>query len=292
MRVLVVGASGMLGHKVVLMLRDCFDVVGFVRRGTSALPRPLQAHCRTINATPDALAQACAALSPDYIINCAGVVKQRDTGKSLAAAYVANVVLPLELDRVATEFGARMIHISTDCVFEGETRGRRPFTLDDVPSAHDTYGASKRAGELVATGSMTLRTSIVGPELYEKTGLLEWAFSRRGQRVFGFQNAVFSGVPTVTLARLIAEIIQDDKWRPGLWQVATEPVNKADWLEMVNANFNLGLTIARNTDFYCDRTLDGTGFDRLLGRKLPSWIDLMREMHADYLSNTDIYQGR
>jgi dTDP-4-dehydrorhamnose reductase len=279
MRVLILGAGGMLGHKVWEVFRDRFDCRAALR---TRLPLPLFDDERVIDGFDatnfDAVARLIATEKPDVVVNCIGVVKQLAAAHDPIASITLNALFPHIVARACAEAGARMIHISTDCVFAG-TRGH--YSEDDVPDAADLYGRSKLLGEVTDDGALTIRTSIIGRELRTSNGLVEWFLSNRGGSVRGFTNAIFSGVTTSMLARILAGVIEQHPAMHGLYHVAGAAISKYDLLMMLNAATSAGVTIAPDDTFVIDRSLDATRFQTVTGLQPPEWPEMIAALAAE-----------
>lgn len=278
MRVLILGAGGMLGHKVWEVFRDRFDCRAAMRR---RLPSPLFDDERVVDGFDatnfDAVATLIAMVKPDAVVNCIGVVKQLAAAHDPIASITLNALFPHIVARACAEGGARLIHISTDCVFAG-TRGH--YSENDVPDAADLYGRSKLLGE-VTDGALTIRTSLIGRELRTSSGLVEWFLSNRGGSVRGFTNAIFSGVTTDTLARILAEVVERHPDLQGLYHVAATPISKYDLLMNLNAATGAGVMIAPDDGFVIDRSLDATRFRAATGLQPPEWPEMIAALAAE-----------
>ncbi len=211
---------------------------------------------------------------PDVVINCVGVVKQLAEAGDPLTAIPINGLLPHRLLRLCKLVGARLVHISTDCVFSGS---RGMYCEDDAPDATDLYGLSKLLGE-VETPAITLRTSLIGPELGSAHGLLEWFLSQR-DRAKGFTRAVFSGLPTVELARVIRDVILPREQLHGVYHVGAAPINKHDLLCMIAGVYGKLTVIEPDGTLVIDRSLDATRFREVTGYVAPSWPELIKAMH-------------
>jgi dTDP-4-dehydrorhamnose reductase len=273
-RVLILGGSGMLGHRVWQLFRERFDAVATVR---ARPPLPLFADGRVrdgVDVTDfAALNKLLDEVKPDVVVNCAGVVKQLAAAHNPIASITTNSLLP----HIVATRAARLIHVSTDCVFSGR---RGHYAESDVPDPLDLYGRSKLLGEVDAP-HLTLRTSIIGRELQGGHGLVEWLLANRAGRVRGFTRARFSGVTTVELARVIAGVIEQHPQLEGLYHVAAEPISKYDLVMLLNASFGAGIEIDPDETLVLDRTLDGARFAAATGWTAPSWIEMTRELAAD-----------
>ena len=283
MKVLVLGGSGMLGHKLVQRWRDKFDVWTTLRGKFADHERfGIFDRERTIDSLsvldPAALEAAVAKIKPDVIFNAVGIVKQVPTAKNTVTTLQINSVLPHQLADIAARMGARLIHISTDCVFDG---ARGNYSEDDRPDATDLYGKSKNLGEVVDGNCLTIRTSIIGRELTTSHSLLEWVLSNRGTRLQGYANAIFSGFPTVVLADIISNLIMDHRDLSGVYHVSSDPINKFDLLNLINDRYGLGIEIERFEDFHIDRSLDSTRFRNATGFRPSPWPEMIDRMASD-----------
>ncbi len=277
-RVLILGGGGMLGHRVWQLCRERFDARVAVR---SRLPLPLydsEGVLEQFDATDFAgVERLIARVAPGVVVNCIGVVKQLAAAHDPIASIAVNSLFPHVVARACSSAGARLITVGTDCVFSG---CRGAYAETDVPDPVDLYGRSKLLGEVDAP-NLTLRTSIVGRELGGASGLLEWFLANRGGRVRGFTRAVFSGVTTRELARVIAGVIERHPRLEGLYHVAGEPISKYDLLMMFNDAFGAGVTIDPAGLPVIDRSLDGSRFRAATGWVAPSWREMVGEMAAE-----------
>lgn len=276
MRFLVIGASGMLGHRLAARLAAQGEVWG-TTRGPRAVPGLERA--RTLAGVlveePATVARALDAARPDVVLNAVGVVKQLDAAADPAVAIRVNALFPHELAQAARARGARLIHFSTDCVFAG--RGG-PYRESDLPDAADLYGRSKLLGEVAGPGCLTLRSSIVGHELASAHGLLGWFLGQRGHPVRGYAKALFSGVTTDTMASLVGRLAVEFPALEGLWHVAGPAIAKYDLLQLFEQRYRTGSAIARDETVAIDRRLDGSRFAAATGWSAPSWPAMIDEM--------------
>jgi len=277
----VLGASGMLGHVVLRLLAASpgFTVFGSLRTGSvpNALG-PLRERLLTGTdaRNPDDLVRVFALSRPKVVINCIGLVKQLAEAEDPLAEIAMNALLPHRLSRLCEAAGARLVHISTDCVFSG----RRGFYSElDAPDASDLYGRSKLLGEVDVPHAVTLRTSIIGPELEHPHGLVGW-FLGAGGTVRGFTRAVFSGLPTVEFARIVRDVVIPRPELRGVHHVSAAPIAKYDLLRIVAEVYGKSIEITADDTVQIDRSLDSTQFRALTGYVPPGWPELIRAMHA------------
>jgi dTDP-4-dehydrorhamnose reductase len=282
MTVLVLGAAGMLGHAVFRCLRQA----GVPLRGTVRSPAVLSHFPQQDRALIDTgvdverhddVIRLFTAVRPAAVVNCVGVVKQRADADDPLRTIPINALLPHRLAALCELSGARLIHISTDCVFSGRAGHYRE---DDVADATDLYGRSKLLGEVVADArAVTLRTSIIGRELTTRHGLLEWFLGQDGP-VRGFSHAVFSGLPTDELARVLLEHVLPNPDLHGLYHVAAQPISKHDLLTLVKAAYGRPTEIVNDTTVRIDRSLNPERFLRATGYAAPAWTALVDRMRA------------
>lgn len=285
MRILVLGASGMLGHTVARTLADdgkTHQVVAVsrtfdLRTRFSGLSE-LESITGVDAENTDALLDVFSRVRPDCVINCIGLVKQRREAYDPLVVLPINAMLPHRLVYFCSLVGARLVHVSTDCVFEG-TRGN--YNEDDVSDAADLYGKSKYIGEVQGANVITLRTSIIGHELRGTQGLIEWFLGQSGT-VRGYRNAIFSGLPTVELARVIRDHILPRRDLHGLFHVAASPISKFDLLSIVAQVYGKSITIEPDDTLRIDRSLDSSRFRAATGYAAPAWQELIERMHADW----------
>ena len=282
-KVLVLGATGMLGNA---MLRVFAASPGFVAAGSArsaagvrALPEAVRGLVRTgVDVeNPDALARLLGSVRPQVVINCIGLVKQLAEADDPLAALPINAMLPHRLSALCALVDARLVHISTDCVFAG-TRGG--YTEADAPDAQDLYGRSKLLGEVTGDAhAITLRTSIIGHELASAHGLVGWFLAQTGP-VRGYAKAVFSGFPTVELAHIVRDHVLPQPGLHGLYQVSAAPIDKLALLRLVAAQYGRSTAITADERVVIDRSLDSTRFRQVTGYTPPAWPELVRRMHA------------
>jgi dTDP-4-dehydrorhamnose reductase len=283
MRILVTGATGTLGHRVLLAARAVGETWATVRRPVASAPwAGLFEPGRTIvgvdAADPSSLDQAMRAARPDLVINAIGRIKQRPDSDDPGPAFLANSRVPHHLAARCDAAGARLIQVSTDCVFVGDRGGYREA---DPPDALDTYGLTKRLGE-VGAPHLTVRTSLVGRSLAGTDGLLEWLLAQRGP-VRGFRCAVFSGLGTPDLAETLVAIGTRFPELAGLWHVAGEPIDKHSLLERFRSAFGVPVTLEPVDTPVIDRSLDDRRFREATGLRRPAWDAMIERLARDPL---------
>lgn len=272
----------MLGHRLLRHLRTRHDVRVTLRQGPEAYRRfglfdEGNARYGVDVRDQAGLERVIAAFRPEALVNCVGIVKQRDEAAASIPSIEINALLPHRLALLARAASCRLVHMSTDCVFSGRKGNYREA---DVPDAEDLYGRSKLLGEVDQPGCITLRTSIVGTELSRKTGLLEWFLSQRGGRISGYRKAIFTGFSTQEMARIIERLLVEHPQASGLYHVSSDPISKYDLLSQLNRALDLGTTIEPQDAFFCDRSLDSTRFRTEFNYRPPHWSEMIAELAA------------
>jgi dTDP-4-dehydrorhamnose reductase len=257
--VLVLGASGMLGNAVLRFFAASPGYTAFgSMRTTSQLAKLPSAVRRRVIAgvdveNTDSLMRLFSAVRPQVVINCIGLVKQLAEADDPLLALPINAMLPHRLARLCDVASARLVHVSTDCVFSG---ARGNYIEGDSPDAQDLYGRSKLLGEVDYPHAVTLRTSIIGHELSSANGLVGWFLAQQG-RVSGYRRAVFSGLPTIELLKLVAR------------------------------TYGKEIEIVEDDAVLIDRSLDSTRFRTETGYAPDDWPALVARMHAFQASAAD-----
>lgn len=229
----------------------------------------------------DTVIRALASVQPDIVINCIGIVKQLPISEDPLTAITVNAQLPHRISLISRAADARMIHISTDCVFDGQ---KGMYTEYDVPNAVDLYGRTKLLGEVGYPHCITLRTSIIGHELKGRYGLVEWFLAQTGI-VSGYTKAIYSGFPTIELAKVIGDYVLPNQDLCGTYHVSTEPISKDALLRLIAKIYGRTIEIEPFDGFQSDRSLNSDNFRSKTGYIPPSWDDLVRAMHEDYIEN-------
>ena len=303
MKVLICGGGGMLGHRLWLAFRGRFETYVTLRRRVAEYaawgwyePGRCLEECDA--ARFEELRAFAQKLRPQVVINAVGLVKQRAEAASPIAAIEINALFPHRLAALCGELGARLIHISTDCVFSGRVRagGWGNYREEDEPDPLDLYGRSKLLGEPLGTygeaprvGPMTaaggarvlvLRTSLVGHELLTRQGLVEWFLQQR-DRVRGYARARFSGLTTNEAADLVVRLAADFPDLHGLYHVAAEPISKLEFLLRLREEYRVPVEIEPDESVAVDRTLCGERFRRATGYVAPPWQAMIRRMRQE-----------
>lgn len=281
---MILGGAGTLGHKLWQVLPETFPET-FV-----SIRKPAAFYAKTGlfggNRVRDGLdlrdfARLNAVLDeikPTVIVNCAGVTLRSKEAQDKNSAISINALLPHRLAEWCSRSGARLIHFSTVCVYDGKKGG---YTEDDLPDARDLYGMTKILGDVNAPFALTLRSSFIGREIFGGAELLEWFLAQEGKTVKGFRKALFTGLTTNKLAELVGDLIGNHPGLNGLYHVSSETVSKYELLRLIKDAYGLDVRIEPEEGFEMKRDLDGGRFAKAAGFVCPPWSRMMAEMAAD-----------
>jgi len=292
MKILILGGNGMLGHQFLCSWQDRHDVRVTLRQQLSDYATDMftstNSYCGIDASSMQGIENAMQSFRPDAVVNAIGVTKQRADGASVIPTIEINALFPHCLARLCAMSKARLVHMSTDCIFSGSVGHYDERAVSD---AEDLYGRSKFLGEVNQPHVVTLRKSTIGLELSGAHGLVEWFLGQHGM-IRGYRKAIYSGLVSTELARVIEDILMNHTDLSGIWNVASEPINKYDLL--VQLSERLGrkdIEIEPDDAFVCDRSLNGAAFCQQTGYIAPSWEMMLDEL-ADQIKERDRYHVR
>jgi len=286
MKVLIIGATGMLGYSLFQNLSDCLhlDVYGTVRsiegKAQFFSGRKSKLFKNTDVSNLVAIERIINEIKPAVVINCVGLIKQYSISKQYIESITVNSLLPHQLARICSENSCKLIHFSTDCIFDG-TKGL--YCEDDLADACDLYGRLKYLGEVDYAPHLTIRTSIIGHELNSHVSLVDWFLSQE-VTVKGFSQAIFSGLPTCVIAKILIDRIIPNAALSGLYQLSVNPIDKFTLLNLIAEKYHKEIDIIESTELKIDRSLDSTKLRNELSLETPSWKELISDMHNDYMN--------
>ncbi len=289
-KVLVLGASGMLGHKVFEVLSsnkkiDTYGTVTKIESFNNELPTKYkikiidQIYANKLESVNNVLST----LEPTVIINCIGIIKQNKDINSTLNTIEINSLFPHKLAALAEKIKSKVITIATDCVFDGK-KGTA-YQESDIATCHDAYGMSKYLGEINYGNHLTLRTSIIGHELGSNLSLLDWFISTKSKTVKGYTKAIFSGFTTLEFANLLNTYILPNKSISGLYQASTYPISKYNLLRTIAKEYKVSTAIIPEDSIEINRSLDSTRLKKTIKYTSPSWKSLVKKMHDDFLTS-------
>ena len=295
MKILILGGNGMIGHKIFQVLNEDFkNTWVLIRKKKRDLPYVNFFNSNIIEGfeleDEKTLFSFLDNFNPDIIINAVGITIRRGVNEKISKSIFINSLLPNLLeDWVDRMPNKRLIHLSTDCVFNGELGS---YNEESIPNATDIYGRTKILGEVKGSNTITLRSSMIGRELENFTELFEWVISQKGNRIKGFNNAIYSGITTIRMARYIKLIIMNFPKLSGLFNVSSEPISKYNLIKLLNKNFDLNLTIEIENSYKTNKVLDSGKFFNLISLSTPTWEDLIIELKDDSIINQKFYKNK
>lgn len=279
MRILVLGGDGMLGHQLLKHLQPRHDVKVTLRQDIGAYSsfgmfRSDNSYDAVDIRSLDRIVEVMADFRPDAVINAVGIVKQRPDAKESIPSLEINALLPHRLAVLCKGIGARLIHLSTDCIFSGK---KGAYSESDPSDAEDLYGKTKYLGEVHEANCLTLRTSIIGRELSRHTSLLDWFLAQSGT-VKGFTRAIYTGFTTLEMGRIIEKMLLEYPDASGVYQVSSDPINKYELLLLVREKLGHDVDIVPDDVFCCDRSLDSSRFRSDFNYTPPTWPAMIEEL--------------
>lgn len=283
-KILILGVTGMLGNTLYQYFGkiDDFEVFGtarslrnFKKINSSKIIENVDIH------NFDVVEGIIRALKPDLVINCVGVIKQLKDSYNPLITIPVNSLFPHKLNNLLNECGGRLLQISTDCVFSGNLGY---YNESQKPDATDLYGISKFLGEIHSTNSLTIRTSIIGHEINSSNSLIDWFLSQTNS-VKGYTKAIYSGFPTIEIAKIIHNYIIPNKNLFGLYNLSSNPISKFELLTKVSKIYKHEILIQPSDEITIDRSLDSTAFRTTTGYIPPSWDDLIKLMYNFFKTN-------
>lgn len=282
MKVLVFGASGMIGSAMFRVLSEKaeWQVWGTLRADATKrffserLAKRLLSNVDV--SSHDALTRVFAQVRPDVVINCIGLTKHHREADDPLLALPLNALLPHRMADLCAVTDARLVHVSTDCVFSG---AKGEYLEDDAPDAQEIYGKSKYLGEVDYSHAITLRTSTIGHEFQSAYGLLEWFLSQQGS-CKGFTRAIFSGLPNTIFAQVVRNVIIPRPDLHGLYHVGGQPIDKYSLLRLIAKVYGKQIDIIKDDNFVIDRSLNSKRFYKATAYIPPAWPELIESMHA------------
>jgi len=289
-RVLVLGASGMLGSAAVRVFGETAEVFAAVRSRQELESLGIDAKCLGVGEEhlltgfdarqPESVLPLLDAAQADVVFNATGIISQQADAANIRLMIEVNSVWPHALAQMCEDRSARLIHISTDCVFSGK---RGNYRECDVPDASDMYGRSKLLGEVTTSAcAITLRTSIIGWQFGPQVSLAGWFAAHRHEALKGYANAVFSGLPTSALCQTIRDYVLPNECLTGLYQVSADPIDKYSLLCLLAEKMGWDVAITPDDSLRVDKSLDSSHFQAATGWKPPSWDYLLEDMATEY----------
>ena len=288
MKILILGADGMIGHKMAQTLSNSnFEIHLNTRTNKGFLEKIFsKSHIHQFDFLNQNILELLNKVFPDIILNAAGITIRRGS-ENLENAKKLNSELPNKIDSWCKINQKRQIHFSTDCVFSG-LKGNY---LDlDIPDAKDNYGLTKGNGEVNSEHTLTLRSSMIGREVFNKTELLEWVIKNKNNKIKGFENAIYSGITTLWMSELVVKILNEFPILHGIYNISSKPISKFELITKINELFKLNIDIEKDCSFSSNKSLNSNKFFSLTKFDKPKWDSMLLDLYNDSLNNKSLYK--
>ena len=288
MKVLILGADGMIGHKMAQSLNDKNGLEIILNsRSNSKILSQLYPKCKIYenDFLKDDINNLLDIVHPDFIINAVGITIRRGV-EDFKKASLINSIFPHKIDNWASKFDKKLIHFSTDCVYSGN---KGNYLDSDIPDAEDNYGKSKASGEISSENTLTIRSSMVGREIFNKTELLEWVVSNKNKKINGYENVIYSGVTTLWMSKTIVKILTKLPELNGIYNISSEPISKYDLISKINKHFKLNIDIEADRSFFSNKSLNSNKFFLKSKIKKPDWDEMLLNLYNDNKKNNNFY---
>lgn len=280
MKILVLGASGMLGYAIYRSFKkEGYQVYGTYNNNKAADEDFIKFSYNNAN-----MLELIQSIKPDLIINCLGIIKQVSNSSNISELFKVNSILPKTLSMLAEDFNFKIIHFSTDCVFSGL---KGAYSETSLPDPVDMYGMSKLLGEIKSDRVLNIRTSIIGHGLTTNSSLVDWFLSQDGI-VNGYSKAIFSGLPVNEISKLMLDKLDVLLTLNGLFHLSASPIDKYQLLSLIKDVYGLERVVLNNSsDVEIDRSLNSEKFRNVLNYNPDDWFSLIKNMH-DYYQNIKV----
>ena len=287
MKILILGADGMIGHKITQILSKYnYEIHLNTRKNKEFFEKNFpKCHINIFDFLRQDVLELLNKISPDFIINAAGITIRRGS-ENLQNSIKINSELPKKIDFWCKINRKRQIHFSTDCVFSG-SKGN--YLDSDKPDAKDNYGLSKGKGEINSGHTLTLRSSMIGREVFNKTELLEWVIANKNNKINGFYKAIYSGITTLWMSELILKILNDFPTLSGIYNISSQPISKFELITKINELFKLNIDIVKDSSFSCNKSLNSRKFFSQTKLEKPNWDLMLLDLYNDSINNTRLY---
>ena len=287
MKILILGADGMIGHKMVQTLSNSnFDIYLNSRVQKEFLEKIFpKSTIHEFDFLKQDVQDLLNKVFPDIVLNAAGITIRRGS-ENLENTIKLNSELPKKIDSWCKIKQKRLIHFSTDCVFSG-SKGNY---LDlDIPDAKDNYGFTKGNGEVNSEHTLTLRSSMIGREVFNKTELLEWVIENKNNKIKGFENAIYSGITTLRMSELVVKILNEFPTLHGIYNISSKPISKFELITKINEIFKLNIDIEKDSSFSSNKSLNSNKFFSETKFDKPNWDSMLLDLYNDSLKNKSLY---
>lgn len=294
MKILVLGGAGMWGHQAFMKLSGHFgkNQVGCTLRKSrsfydkAGIFKEALVYDQVDFSNFETASRCLEDFKPDWVVNCIGLTPRKYDTQNEKHYFQINTELPQKLAAWTEKNRVRLIHFSTDCVFNGK---KGNYTENDIPDAEDVYGKSKAMGEIKASHVLTYRLSKLGREIEKKTELVEWFMSQRGKAVQGYSRGWYSGLTANAMAHELVRVFEKYPRLSGLYQISSQKISKYEILKLLNEVYGCGIDVQNNSDYAIDKSLNCDLYSKATGFKRPDWQEMIKTMKNEERINYDSF---
>ena len=294
MRILILGGNGMIGHKM-------YHTISKIHKDTwVTLRKNIKSYTYSEIYNSDKvidnidlsnfkiLLNQLNLINPDVVLNACGITIRRGINVSVSNTIILNSALPHFLNEWVTTNNKRLIHFSTDCVFTG---AKGDYLDNDKKDAFDLYGSTKSMGEVIdSKHSITLRGSMIGRELENKTELFEWFLKQKNKKIKGFSNVIYSGITTTKMAEIVLKLINQYPYLSGVYNISSKPISKFELLILWNNLFDINANIEIDNSYTSNKNLISDNFYRTVSMEQPDWVELSSQLNIDNSLHNYLYK--
>ena len=293
MKILILGGNGMIGHKMYQTISKIHkDTWVTLRKSLTSYsyseiynPAKVIDNIDLINF--QTISNQLNKINPDIVVNACGITIRRGIETLKSNSIILNSALPHFLNEWVTSNNKRLIHFSTDCVFTG---AKGDYLDNDNKDACDLYGSTKSMGEVIDSKyAITLRGSMIGSELENKTELFEWFLKQKNKKIKGFNKVIYSGVTTTKMAEIVLKLIDQFPNLSGVYNISSKPISKFELLKLWNKLFDIDANIEIDNSYTSNKNLISDNFYRTISMEQPDWVELSSQLNIDNLLHNNLY---
>ena len=293
MKILILGGNGMIGHKM-------YQTISKIHKDTwVTLRKSLTSYSYSEIYNPEkvidnidlinfqTISNQLNKINPDLVVNACGITIRRGIETLKSNSIILNSALPHFLNEWVTSNNKRLIHFSTDCVFTG---AKGDYIDNDNKDAYDLYGSTKSMGEVIDSKfAITLRGSMIGSELENKTELFEWFLKQKNKKIKGFDKVIYSGITTTKMAEIVLKLIDQFPNLSGVYNISSKPSSKFELLKLWNNLFDINANIEIDNSYTSNKNLISDNFYRTISMEQPDWVELSSQLNIDNLLHNNLY---
>ena len=293
MKILILGGNGMIGHKM-------YQTISKIHKDTwVTLRKSLTSYSYSEIYNPEkvidnidlinfqTISNQLNKINPDIVVNACGITIRRGIETLKSNSIILNSALPHFLNEWVTSNNKRLIHFSTDCVFTG---AKGDYIDNDNKDASDLYGSTKSMGEVIDSKfAITLRGSMIGSELENKTELFEWFLKQKNKKIKGFNKVIYSGITTTKMAEIVLKLIDQFPNLSGVYNISSKPISKFELLKLWNNLFDINANIEIDNSYTSNKNLISDNFYRTISMEQPDWVELSSQLNIDNLLHNNLY---